>query len=214
MVINVRGEKVPSNPIPERRYEQFKYKLEEESEKFSERNIILFLIGVATGYRLQDIVPLTIGEIREALDLEKFVIQEQKQYKAWQSYNKNNPSSKRKPPRPREALIKTKLRKALINYCRGKPKSAYAFESNKQGGHITVKTYSNILSKVGKALGLKNITGHSLRKTYATRLYEHTRDLEYVRKSLGHKSIETTKVYLCIEDEIKDSASKIADDRL
>lgn len=210
----IRGEKVRSNPIPERKYEQFKFKLEEISGKYAERNKIIFLIGVATGYRLQDIVNLTIGEIKESLEDGKFVIREQKQYKAWLSFIKRNPKSNRKPPKPREAIIKSNLRKVLVIYCKGKAKSQYAFESNKKGCHISQQSYSKILAEVGKSLGIKNISGHSLRKTYATRLYEYTRDLEFVRRSLGHKSIETTKVYLGIEDEIKDNSSTIADDRL
>ena len=78
----IRGEKVPANPIPERQYERFKYKLEEVSGKNAERNMMIFYLDVATGYRLQDIVCLTIGEIKEALDNEEFCIQEQKQYKS------------------------------------------------------------------------------------------------------------------------------------
>lgn len=210
----IRGEKVPANPIPERRYEQFKYKLEEKSEKYSSRNLMLFYLGVATGYRLGDICDLTIGSIINAIDENKFSIQEKKQYKAWQRYIKEHPNSNRKAPKKREAPIKSNLRKLLKDYCKGKPKSSYAFESNKKGNHISAKAYSNLLSEVGKELNLKNISGHSLRKTYASRLWESTRNLEYVRIALGHKSIETTKVYLGLNDEVKEGAASIADDRL
>lgn len=212
--IVVRGEKVRSNPIPERNYNQFKYRLEEVSGQYAERNLAIFYIGVATGYRLQDIVGLTIGEIKESLEDDKFIIQEQKQYNAWEEWRRQNPNKNRKPPKKREAVIKVNLRKFLNSYCRNKPKSAYAFESHKKGNHITQQSYSAILTKVGKDLGLKDISGHSLRKTYATRLYNYTRDLEFVRKALNHKSVETTKLYLGIEDEIKDNSSMIADDKL
>ena len=40
--INNRGEKVPAVPIPEDKYEQFKYRLEELSGKYAERNMMLF----------------------------------------------------------------------------------------------------------------------------------------------------------------------------
>lgn len=210
----IRGEKVPANPIPERKYEQFKYKLEEKSIKYAKRNLMIFYLGVATGYRLGDICELTVGEIIEALSEDKFSIQEQKQYKAWQKYIKEHPNSNKKAPKKREAPIKANLRKLLKDYCKGKAKSSYAFESNKKGEHISPKAYSNILSDVGKELNLKNISGHSLRKTYASRLWESTRNLEYVRIALGHKSIETTKVYLGLNDEVKEGAASIADDRL
>ena len=210
----IRGEKVPASPIPERKYEQFKFKLEERSIKNAKRNLMIFYLGVATGYRLGDIVGLTIGEIKEALDEDKFIIQEQKQYKAWINYIKEHPGSNRKPPKKRESPIKNNLKKLLKEYCKGKPKSAYAFKSNKGDEHISAKAFSNILSEVGKELNLNNISGHSLRKTYAARLWESTRNLEYVRIALGHKSIETTKVYLGLNDEVREGAASIADDKL
>lgn len=207
------GKKVPANPIPEKAYSRFKYKLEEMSKKYPERNLMIFYIGVGTGYRTQDIVDLTIGDIKEAIENERFVIQEKKQYEAWQTYIKDRPESKRKPPDPREVIIKPKLKKLLKDYVRNKNKSEYAFASNKDE-HITSKSYSEILTEVGKSLGLKNISGHSMRKTYARRLWEAKRDLEYVRDALGHTSIETTKKYLGLYDEVKADAAEIADDKL
>ncbi|WP_243186658.1 tyrosine-type recombinase/integrase [Clostridium intestinale] len=205
--------KVPANSIPERSYNRFKYKLEEMSREYPERNLMMFYIGVATGYRTQDIVDLTIGQIKESLEDERFIIQEKKQYKAWETHMKNYPNSKKKRPPPREVMIKPNLRKLLREYIKGKSKSEYAFPSNKNE-HISAKSYSEILNTVGKSLGLKNISGHSMRKTYASRLWEAKRDLEYVRIALGHMNIETTKRYLGLDNEIKDDAAALADDKL
>lgn len=210
----IRGEKVPANPIPEERYEQFKYRLEEISGKFKERNMMLFYLGVATGYRMQDLVKLTIGEIVEALNEGQFSIQEQKQYNAYLNEIKRKPNTKKKKPKRREVYIKKGLRKLLKQYCKDKPKSAYAFESNKGGTHIEAKSYSLILARTGKSLGLKNISGHSLRKVYATRIWESTRDLEFVRRAIGHTKIDTTKNYLGLEEEVIDRAADIADSKL
>lgn len=207
------GKKVPANPIPEKHYDRFKYKLEEQSKKYPQRNSMIFYIGVGTGYRTQDIVDLSIGKLIEFIEDEKFVIQEKKQYEAWLTHMKKHPNSKKKKPEPREAIIKPRLRKLLRDYVRGKSKSEYAFPSNKDE-HITAKSYSEILSEVGKSLGLSNISGHSMRKTYAHRLWEAKKDLEYVRIALGHTNIETTKRYLGLNDGIKDDAAEITDDRL
>lgn len=205
--------KVPANPIPEKYYDRFKYRLEEMSKKYPERNLMIFYIGVATGYRTQDIVDLTIGQIKEAIEDERFLIQEKKQYEAWITHMTKYPNSKKKQPQPREVIIKPKLRKLLKEYIKGKSKSEYAFTSNKEE-HITAKSYSDILKNIGNSLGLKNITGHSMRKTYAHRLWDAKRDLEYVRIALGHTNIETTKRYLGLNDEVKADAAEIADDRL
>lgn len=207
--------KVSSCPIPEALYNRFKYKLQENSIDCPERNLMIFFIGVATGYRVGDYINLTVGEIKEFLEEGKFIIQESKQYKAWETHMFKNPNSKRKPPAKREAIIQPKLRKLLKEYIKGKKKSEYAFESEKyKGEHVTAKSFSDILRATGEELKLKHITGHSLRKTYALRLWNKKKDLEFVRKALGHRSIETTKYYLGLDNEIKEDASRIADNKL
>ena len=210
--------KQPSKPIPESCYERFKYRLEEISGEFAERNIIIFLIGIATGYRLQDIVDLTIADIRNALKNECFEIQEKKQYRAWQTQIRKNPRLQKKMPLKRNHKIMGSLDNMLRRYIRDKKFSEYAFPSKKGDGskHLSSKAYSDILKKVSedKEINLKNITGHSLRKTYARRLYEARNDLEFVRVALNHLSIEVTKKYLGLEDEVKEDAAKIAASRL
>ena len=201
-------------PIPENQYSRFKYKLEEESDKNKDRNLMLFLLGVATGYRTQDLVNLTIGDIKEAINNNKFIIQEQKQYNAWKTHMRKYPKSNKKKPPPRETPIGNNLKKVLKEYVKNKANSEYAFKSNKGNSYITQKSYSKILTKVGSELGLKNISGHSMRKTYAHRLYEATKDVEYVRIALGHTNIETTKRYLGLNHEVKEEAAQIADDKI
>ena len=41
---------------------------------------------------------------------------------------------------------------------------------------------------------------HSLRHTFATRLYEKTGDLHLVQRALGHRQITTTEVYARVLD--------------
>ncbi|WWU66489.1 tyrosine-type recombinase/integrase [Clostridium baratii] len=210
----IRNEKTAASPIPEREYIRFKYKLEELSGDNKERNMMLFYIGVATGYRMQDIVNLTIGELKEAVESGEFRIQEQKQYKSYIKHIKKNPKSKRKPPKKRVVLIKPMLKKILRKYVTNKKKSEYAFKSNKGDGYITAKSYSKILTNVAKELNIDNISGHSLRKTYITRIWDATGDLELCRRALGHKSIETTKEYLGLALEVREEAANIADSKL
>lgn len=205
-------EKGTSSPIPQQKYEKFKEKLVEYSERNKERNLMLFILGRTTGYRLGDLVGLTIGQIKDALDNECFVIQESKQYEQWKTSLIRNPN-KRKPA-PREAPIGKNLERYLREYCKGKRRSEFAFSSNKGNGnaHISQKAFSALLTEVGKSIGLKNISGHSLRKTYATKIYEESnKDLEQVRVALNHQSIEETKRYLGIKEKMKINAAIIAD---
>jgi integrase/recombinase XerC len=42
---------------------------------------------------------------------------------------------------------------------------------------------------------------HSLRHTFATRLYRKTGDLHLVQKALGHRQITTTEIYATVSDQ-------------
>lgn len=215
--VEIISTKVPANPIPERKYEQFKSKLVECSGKYAERNLMLFQLGVGTGYRTQDIVDLTIKQIKQALEDGEFIIQEKKQYRCWKKCVESNPKSKREKPKPRKAPVKKNLSKLLREFVKNKKNSEYAFSSQKGNGngHITEKSFSDILKKIGNELGLKHISGHSMRKTYANRLWEEYKpDIEKVRLALGHKSIEVTKVYLGIASTVINDAAEIIDDLL
>lgn len=207
-------EKGVSSPIPMHKYEKFKETLCEYSDRNKERNLMLFILGRSTGYRLGDLVGLTIGQIKDALNDGYFSIQESKQYEQWKTSLIKNPNKKK--PEKREAPIGKNLDKYLRNYVKGKKRSEYAFPSNKNHNeYISQKSFSAILTEVGKRVGLKNISGHSLRKTYATKIYEESnKDLEQVRVALNHQSIEETKRYLGIKEKMRIDAALIADEDL
>ena len=52
-----------------------------------------------------------------------------------------------------------------------------------------------------KAGMVRRVSIHSLRHTFATRLYEKTGDLHLVQRALGHRQITTTEVYARVGDE-------------
>ena len=207
-------EKGTSNPIPSNKYERFKELLVEHSKKTSERDLMLFILGSATGYRMGDLVEVTIGQLKDALDEGALVIQESKQYNMWLKALEKNPNKKK--PAKRRANIGNSLEGYLKRYVKGKKRSEYAFPSlTSKNSPISAKSYSDILKDVGKEIGLSHISGHSLRKTYATRIYERSGgNLEQVRIALNHQSIEETKRYLGIKNKMIDDASRIADEDL
>lgn len=205
-------EKGTAAPIPDNKYKKFKEELIDFSTKYAERNITLFLLARATGYRLGDLVGLTIADIEDSLNEGQFLIQESKQYKQWLSSLAEHPD--RKKPDKRKSPIENSLRGYLEKYTKGKKRKEFAFLSNKGDGneYICQKSYSAILKEVGLKIGLKHISGHSPRKTYATKIYEESNhNIEKVRLALNHKSIEETKIYLGIKEKMIEDAAKIAD---
>lgn len=44
----------------------------------------------------------------------------------------------------------------------------------------------------------KNVTPHTLRHAFATEFYRQTKDIETLRKILGHVDISTTQIYVTL----------------
>ncbi len=68
---------------------------------------------------------------------------------------------------------------------------------NSYNGHISTRTIQEIVKKAARKAKLnKKIHPHSLRHSYATHLIENGYDLTLVQSLLGHKSPETTMIYV------------------
>lgn len=211
-------------PILGKKYDRFKDKLVEISKNKAKRNLMIFQIGVMTGYRTGDILDLTVGEIADAIKVGKFSILENKTLRSWETYckNKNKVENKdneyykqpRKEPKERVRNIGPNLKELLEEYIKGRNRSEYAFNATEKNKSkpMKVKTYSEKVTEAGNLLGLKNISAHSARKTFAHRVYDNNpMNLEITRKALGHKSIETTQVYLGLHEAEQEEITERTD---
>lgn len=167
----------------------------------NERNYILFLLGISTGYRAGDLVKLKIRDVRNALECGYFEILESKKV--------NTKNIRKENIKPRIVKIVIKLDKILRNYIKNKKDYEYMFPSRKgKNKYISVSHVSRILREAGEQFGLTNITAHSMRKTYAYTIYlESDKELLIVKEMLGHSSTEITKRYLGLDRELYDKYS-------
>jgi len=69
-----------------------------------------------------------------------------------------------------------------------------------------IKSFRHSFNKGVKRAGLKNVTPHVLRHTFASHLVMSGVDLPTVKELLGHKSIITTMIYSHLSDEHKAKA--------
>ena len=98
----------------------------------------------------------------------------------------------------RYALLSEKALRILTDYWRvhGKPKG-WLFPGTKPDSHIVKYTGSlyirNHLERIGCTLP---ITAHTFRHAYATHLYEQGTDLVTIKNLLGHKSLNSTLLYV------------------
>lgn len=65
-----------------------------------------------------------------------------------------------------------------------------------ENARLTARSVENIVKKFGTiAAPLKNVTPHTMRRTYGTALYNETGDINLVANTLGHSSVNTTAQY-------------------
>ena len=77
---------------------------------------------------------------------------------------------------------------------------------------MTLRAGHNLLKKAFGKAGLNgHLATHSLRKSFAQRLYDRTGDIFAVQEMLGHKSVATTQRYLGVNYAgVQDALEKIA----
>ncbi len=73
---------------------------------------------------------------------------------------------------------------------------------------ISGQTIYDIIIRRYKEAGLKRLTPHDLRRTFATKLLENGEDVFLVQDLMGHSSVETTKNYDRRDEKAKKKAAK------
>lgn len=196
-----KRKKQPANPI--KKVEQV-YDIQDYLKAKSYRNYILFILGISTGYRAGDLIKLKVRDVKLSLDTGYFTIMEGKKL--------NSKNVREKNRKPRKVVIVKNLRKKLEDYIKDLNDYDYMFPSRK-GGYIKVKRVSQILKEAALYFDIEKISAHSMRKTYAYRIYENNgHDLLAIKEMLGHSSIEETKVYLGLDREVYDNYSQTLND--
>ncbi|EGT4563276.1 TPA: tyrosine-type recombinase/integrase [Clostridioides difficile] len=172
----------------------------------SYRNYVIFMLGITTGYRAGDLVKLKVRDVKEALRRQEFTIMEGKKV--------NSKNIREKNRKPRTVEVRPRIAQILKKYIKGKHDYEYMFTSRKRKyPHIGVEAVSKALKEAGEYFGLCDITAHSMRKTYAYKIYiDSGKDIVAVKELLGHSSIEETKVYLGLDKELYHHYSESLDD--
>lgn len=83
------------------------------------------------------------------------------------------------------------------------------YKGNRLTSHgITSQTVYDIIIRRYKEAGLKRMTPHDLRKTFATNLLENGEDIFTVQALMDHASVETTKIYDKRSESVQRKASR------
>ena len=159
---------------------------------FSIRNRSLFLLGVSTGGRISELLSLRIGDVyQNNLPVRDLLFD--------RSIVKGGEVSRAVPVNAdgRDAI------EQLIDWHRQDYQNTHThrplFPSRNGKGrrNLSRREAHDVLKSAFLKAGLNgHIATHSLRKSFAQRLYEKTNDIFAVQEMLGHKNVATTQKYL------------------
>lgn len=159
---------------------------------FEARNRGLFILGVSTGGRISELLSLTIGDVFQNGKAVSDLLYNKRIVKGGEI-------SRAVPVNidGRDAI------QALIDWHREKygtiAPSRPLFPSRNNKGTVAMnrQTAHDMLKEAFMAAGLNGkLATHSLRKSFAQRVYEHSGDIYLVQELLGHRNISTTQKYL------------------
>ena len=166
------------------------------------REKTLLTLGFCTGYRISELLSLTIADVCTKDAIHSHVTVR---------------ASNTKTKQGRTVLLNSDAKKALATLvtwlkAKGFDTDAPLFLSQKrtvsgalkaisrQQAHDLLKTLFALVGEFG------NVSTHTLRKSFAARVYEMTGKLELVQIALGHKSINSTISYLAFNNADVDNA--------
>ncbi|TLS37749.1 site-specific integrase [Pseudalkalibacillus caeni] len=151
----------------------------------SERDYMMFLVGINTGLRISDILQLKVGDLRgQHIRLRETKTRKQKMIR-----------------------ITPELGRELKRYLGDKEDHEYIFQSrvgeNKPIGRS--RAYK-ILREAADAYNLVDIGTHTLRKTFGYHFYLQTKDVAMLQELFNHSSPHITLRYIGINQDSMDKA--------
>ena len=161
---------------------------------FEARNRGLLMLGVSTGGRISELLSLQIGDVYQNGSAVTDLLFDK-------SIVKGGEVSRAVPVNidGRAAI------EALIDWHQEKYKtvapSRPLFPSRNKNGSVAMNRHSAhaMLKKAFRVAGLNGkLATHTLRKSFAQRLYEESSDIYLVQELLGHRNVSTTQNYLGI----------------
>ena len=159
---------------------------------FQVRNRGLFMLGVSTGGRISELLSLEIGDVYQNSKPVTDMLFER-------SIVKGGEVSRAVPVNADGRLAIDELVAWHRKHYQNTEEIRPLFPSRHKSGTVAMhrQTAHDILKKAFIAAGLNGkLATHSLRKSFAQRVYNKSGDIYLVQELLGHRNISTTQNYL------------------
>ena len=159
---------------------------------FASRNRGLFMLGVSTGGRISELLSLTIGDVYQNRAAVTDLLFDK-------SIVKGGEVSRAVPVNvDGRHAIEDLIRWHREHYKTIAPTRPLFPSRNKRGSvAMNRQTAHEMLKKAFQDAGLNGkLATHSLRKSFAQRVYEESSDIYLVQELLGHRNVSTTQKYI------------------
>ncbi len=154
----------------------------------SERDYVMFLLGIYSGLRISDILKFKVRDIKNR----DYIIMREK-----------------KTNKERRFPINDELKPVIRDYVEGKKDYEFLFRSRKgKNEPISRQQAYNILQDAADEFDLYAIGTHTLRKTFGYHMYQQTHDAVTIQKILNHSDLSITLRYIGINQDVQDSTMK------
>lgn len=146
----------------------------------SERDLLLFNLGINTGLRMNELLQLKVEDVRGKTSL-------------------TIPGNKTQKKRQ---FFLHGVMYQIAEFVENKDDKDYLFASQRTNKPISTTQAYRILQKAADSIGRKDIGTHTLRKTFGYHYYKKTKDIKTLMEIFNHDSQNVTKKYIGIEEEI------------
>lgn len=151
----------------------------------SQRNYIMFCIGIYSGLRVSDILMLKVRDVKNK-DVIRLIEQKTGNHRVYP--------------------IPSPLKRALRQYCEGMGAEEYLIANGRTGKPIGRIQAWRILRKACEPFGLRYIGTHTMRKTFGYHFYQQYGDVVMLMTIFGHTSESYTLRYIGINRKMIDEA--------
>lgn len=153
------------------------------------RDRTIVLVSFNAGLRAKEIAALTVGDVYDDAGAvrEQFILH----------------SSQTKGGRSRTVYLNQRLQRALAEYgasIRLNDPKQPLFASQK-GGAFSANTICQLFIEIYRAVGLKDASSHSGRRTFITRMAAQGVGVRVLAALAGHSSIQVTQRYIDVNAE-------------
>lgn len=164
---------------------------------YNERDRCLFLLGIKTGFRISELLSLTVTDI---VDTDSTV----RNSLTVRRCNMKGSQRSRTVPLHQEAIsaLKEYVKSfGLVNCSNRDSYSVKLFPISR------IQAY-RVIRDAARRVGLKGVVStHSMRKSFGMKIYDRTdKNIVAVQRALGHASLASTTKYLSVGQDIIDKA--------